>query len=133
VPAERTKTGKRKKSSEPHVVPLSARAVAIVEAQLAVAKDPAGFVFTGEISGGQMGKNQMKQIMEKLCGVGPVPHGLRSTFRDWCGENNHPREHAELALSHAFGDKTERSYRRSKMVEQRRAVMDAWAEFCGGG
>jgi hypothetical protein len=58
--------------------------------------------------------------------------GLRSTFRDWCGWNGHPRDLAELSLSHAFGSKVERAYRRNALVEQRRKIMDAWAEYCGG-
>jgi len=39
---------------------------------------------------------------------------------------------AELSLAHAVGDKVERSYFRTKLVEQRRAIMDAWAAYCGG-
>src|SRR5262249_9683341 len=66
IPAARTKTGKR--SGEPHVVPLSDRAVAIVEAQRATTEDPDGLVFVGERTGGLMGYKQMNKIMHAVCG-----------------------------------------------------------------
>jgi integrase len=79
-----------------------------------------------------MGGNLMRKTMFAINGRGPVPHGLRSSFRDWCGENGHPRDLAELSLAHAVGNKVERAYLRSKLVEQRRTIMDAWAAHCGG-
>jgi integrase len=128
IPAERTKTGK--KSGEPHIVPLSDRAVAIIEEQRrnAGAED---YIFRGERSGVQMGVNEMSRRMAEISGRGPVPHGLRSSFRDWCGENGYPRDLAELSLAHVVGSAVERSYRRSALVEQRRKIMDAWAAYCG--
>ena len=59
-------------------------------------------------------------------------HGLRSTFRDWCGETGVSRELAELALSHAIGSEVERAYRRRSAVERRRVVMQHWAEYLRG-
>ena len=59
-----------------------------------------------------------------------VPHGLRSTFRDWCAERtDYPYEMAEIALAHAVGSDVERAYRRTGMVEKRRAMMADWASF----
>jgi integrase len=58
-------------------------------------------------------------------------HGFRSSFRDWCGnETNFPREIAETALAHVVGNATEQAYRRGDALEKRRALMDAWAEYC---
>jgi integrase len=130
IPAARTKTGKR--SGEDHIVPLSERAIAIVEAQRALAGNSAGLVFSGERSGGLMGLNQMNRMMAEINGAGPVPHGLRSSFRDWCGLNGHPRDLAELSLAHVTGSAVERAYRRDTLIEQRREIMDAWAAYCGG-
>jgi integrase len=130
IPGERTKTGK--KSGEPHVVPLSARAIAIVEAQRATARDPNGYVFVGERTGGLMGEKQLKKTMHAINGPGAVPHGLRSSFRDWCGMNGYPRDLAEMSLAHVVGSAVERAYRRNPLVEQRRTIMDAWAEYCDG-
>ena len=61
-----------------------------------------------------------------------VPHGLRSTFRDWAAVEGVERDVAEIALAHNVGDKVERAYRRSDMVDQRRQVMERWADACAG-
>lgn len=62
-----------------------------------------------------------------------VPHGLRSTFRDWAAERtNYPREMAEMALAHIVGSEVERAYRRSDMLEKRRQMLDEWAKFTSG-
>lgn len=59
-----------------------------------------------------------------------VPHGLRSTFRDWAAERtSYPREVAEMALAHDVGSAVERAYRRSDFIEQRRRLMEDWSEF----
>ena len=62
--------------------------------------------------------------------VEAVPHGFRSTFRDWCSERtNYPREVAEMALAHAIGNAVEAAYRRGDLLEKRRLMMDDWAKF----
>ena len=62
-----------------------------------------------------------------------VPHGLRSTFRDWVAERTHfPGDMAEVALAHKVGNAVEASYRRGDMVEKRRAMMAAWADYLTG-
>lgn len=59
-----------------------------------------------------------------------VPHGLRSTFRDWVAERTeYPRDMAEIALAHQVGSEVERAYRRSDMIEKRRAMMEDWSGF----
>jgi integrase len=133
IPAPQTKSGKRnKKTAQAHIVPLSDRATAIVAAQRAAAEDPAGYVFHSGRTGGPIAENRMRSVMIEIQGEGPTPHGLRSTFRDWCGENEHDRELSELSLSHAFGSPAERAYRRSTLVKRRRKIMDEWAKYCGG-
>jgi integrase len=62
---------------------------------------------------------------------GFVPHGFRSTFKDWCAEQtNYPNMLSEAALAHAVADKTEAAYRRGDMIEKRRKLMRDWASFC---
>ena len=62
-----------------------------------------------------------------------VPHGLRSTFRDWAAERTEfPREMAEIALAHNVGSEVERAYRRGDMLERRRGMMAAWGRFLRG-
>jgi integrase len=59
-------------------------------------------------------------------------HGMRSTFRDWAGDcTSFPRDIAEMALAHAVSDETEAAYRRSTALTKRRALMEAWADYCG--
>lgn len=74
-----------------------------------------------------------KGWLDPRSGRPAVPHGLRSTFRDWAAERTeYPHEMAEMALAHAVGDATERAYRRGGMVERRRGMMEAWRRFLGG-
>jgi integrase len=62
--------------------------------------------------------------------VDAVPHGFRSTFRDWSAEStSHPRDVCEMALAHAVGNKVEAAYRRGDLFDKRRALMDDWARF----
>lgn len=59
-----------------------------------------------------------------------VPHGFRSTFKDWATEmTNHPRELIEVALAHIPGDSSEMAYWRSEVLERRRQLMTDWADF----
>ena len=60
-----------------------------------------------------------------------VPHGFRSTFRDWAGEEtNHPREVIEAALAHVVRNKVEAAYAGSDLFERRRVLMEDWAYHC---
>jgi integrase len=62
--------------------------------------------------------------------VAAVPHGFRSTFRDWCAEQtDFPREVAEMALAHAIGNKVEAAYRRGDLFDKRKQLMQDWATF----
>ena len=109
----------RMKAGRAHSVPLSPRAVTILEG-LPRAGDT---VFS-------VSAMTVQRLMRGMRGDATI-HGFRSSFRDWAGnETNFPRELAEQALAHAVGDKTERSYRRSNALERRRALMDAWAAYC---
>ena len=63
-------------------------------------------------------------------GIDAVPHGFRSSFRDWASERtDHPREVVEAALAHTVRDQTEAAYARSDLFERRRHLMDDWAEY----
>ncbi|MGR3513498.1 MAG: tyrosine-type recombinase/integrase [Paracoccaceae bacterium] len=62
-----------------------------------------------------------------------VPHGLRSTFRDWVAERTHfPGDMAEIALAHRVPNAVEAAYRRGDLLEKRRTMMNSWAEFLTG-
>jgi integrase len=66
--------------------------------------------------------------MKQAC----VPHGFRSTFRDWASERtDYPAEVAEMALGHVIGNKVEAAYRRGELFDKRRQLMSDWAAYCG--
>jgi integrase len=122
VPAARIKAGRE------HRVPLSPRAVEILEAMRAVRVSD--YVFPGYRPGRPLGDMALHLVRTRM-EIPYTVHGFRSSFRDWCGEaTNFPREVAEAALAHVVGDETERAYRRGDALEKRRKLMEAWAAYC---
>lgn len=77
-------------------------------------------------------KARGKGFVDAVTGRPCVPHGMRSTFRDWGAERGVDRDLMEISLSHLVGSEVERAYRRSDMLERRRAVMHDWASFLQG-
>jgi integrase len=73
----------------------------------------------------------MSRTLERL-GYGHVSvHGMRSSFRDWAAERtNYPNHVVEQALAHSIGNAVEAAYRRGDLFDKRRALMDAWSQFC---
>lgn len=119
VPGERTKSGRQ------HRVPLSDRAVAILESL------PQGgaFVFAKE-NGKTLSNMAMLQLLRGMR-PGFTVHGFRSTFSDWARDRtNYPRDVVEQSLAHAIKDKTEAAYRRGDAIEKRRRLMVEWCRFC---
>jgi integrase len=123
-----TVPAKRMKATREHRVPLSPRAVEIIES-LAQVKTGA-FVFPGQRLDKPLSNMALKMVLRRMDIQDATVHGFRSAFRDWCGEETHfPREIAEAALAHVIGDKAERAYRRGDALEKRRALMSEWAVF----
>jgi integrase len=121
IPAERMKGGRA------HRVPLSPRALAIVDGL----RNDSGFLFCG-----RRGALTIWAMRDLLRGMAPdlTVHGFRSTFRDWAAEQtNFSREVCEQALAHLDGSAVERAYRRSDLFEQRRLLMRMWADYCDHG
>jgi len=83
------------------------------------------------------GRTLTDSTISKLCRenhIGCVPHGMRSSFRDWAAEySDTPREVCELALAHVNSDRVEAAYRRSDLFERRRELMEAWAPYIAEG
>ncbi len=124
VPAVRMKAGRE------HRVPLTPRALAILEEMKLLRSGPEAFVFPGQRKGKPLSVMAMDMVLRRMNEAVTV-HGFRSSFRDWCGEaSTFPREIAEAALAHVVGDETERAYRRGDALEKRRRLMIAWANFC---
>lgn len=91
------------------------------------------FVFPGRDPRKPLSNMSMMMLLRRM-GYGDLTvHGFRSSFRDWAGdETSFAREVAEQCLAHQVGDQTERAYRRSDALEKRRALLSAWADYCGG-
>ena len=124
VPAERMK------SSREHRVPLSARALGVLEEAKALA-DGSGLVFPSA-TGRPHSRAAISKMVREL-GIGAVPHGFRSSFRDWAAEcTDAPGEVCELALAHVNTNATEAAYRRTDLFERRRVLMEQWAAFLAG-
>jgi integrase len=144
VPAERMK-GKRE-----HRVPLSEPAMAIIREMLPAGPESVDreHVFKGAKPGRPLSNMVMVKLIRRMnaerevAGLPKwtdpkqgsrdvVPHGFRSSFRDWAAERtNFPREVAEAALAHIDGDETERAYQRGDLFDKRRRLMTAWADYC---
>ena len=124
IPAERMKTGRE------HRVPLSDRALAVLEEAQALA-DGSGLVFPSP-RGRRLSDATITKMVRDL-GIGAVPHGFRSSFRDWAAERTDaPREVCELALAHVNRDRAAAVYRRSDLFERRRELIKPWAAFLAG-
>ncbi len=127
IPADRMKAGK------PHVVPLTDRAVEILNRMLELRRvEDQSLVFEGQKPERPMSDMTLTQVLRRM-EVNATVHGFRSSFRDWAAETtSFPREVAEQALAHVIESKVERAYRRSDLLEKRRELMGAWASFLIG-
>jgi integrase len=125
VPAVRMKAGRE------HRVPLSSRAVAILEEMTDPRNGQHKFVFPGGKHGKPLSNMAMAQVLKRMERDGITVHGFRSTFRDWAAERTgYPNEVVEMALAHAVSDKVEAAYRRGDLFEKRRRLMDDWEAYC---
>ncbi|AWB48225.1 integrase [Gemmobacter aquarius] len=137
----------RMKMKREHRIPLSAAAIAMLEALPRLADNPLVFPAT---RGGMLSDMTLSATMRRMHEADvifasvqsttgyldprskrpAVPHGLRSTFRDWVAERTtYPGEMAEVALAHRINNAVEAAYRRGDMIEKRRTMMAAWAGF----
>ena len=122
IPAERMKMGKE------HVVPLPARALAVLQGLKA--KRLSDYVFPGTAPRKPLSNMTMTAVMRRMKKGEFTVHGFRSSFRDWAGDaTNFPRDVAEMALAHKVGDEVEQAYRRGSALAKRKKLMDAWAAY----
>ena len=119
----------RMKAKRDHRVPLSTRALEILHEARALS-DGSGLVFPSA-HGRAISDNTISKLLREL-GIEAVPHGFRSSFRDWAAEcSDAPREVCELALAHVNSDRVEAAYRRTDLFERRRVLMEEWSGFIG--
>lgn len=136
IPAERMKAGRE------HRVPLTAEAMALLGS---LPRMQGGDLVFPAARGGALSDMALSACMKRIneardggyldprSGRPAVPHGIRSTFRDWAAERTeYPSEMAEISLAHTVGGAVERAYRRGDQMEKRRAMMADWAGFLQG-
>ena len=122
VPGQRTKSGRA------HRVPLSDAALAALgDARHLFGAHPSGLCFPSA-RGREASDSTVSKLFREL-GIAGKPHGLRSSFRDWCGETGIAREVAEACLAHVVKDKAEAAYARTDYLDIRREVMEQWAGY----
>jgi integrase len=139
VPADRMKAARL------HRVPLSPAALGVLDEVRPLMRSSADLVFPSVRKNVALSDMALSEVVRRMNdaedGVLPrwrdaegrtvVPHGFRSTFRDWAGETRpEGREVVEKALAHSVRDKSEAAYARSDLLEKRRPLMDAWADQC---
>lgn len=122
-----TVSGSRTKTGRKHRVPLSGQAVEIVRRARTLSNGRT-LVFPGKRAGHPVSRTTIAKLFRGLDLPG-TPHGLRSSFRSWAAETDVRREVAEQALGHVVRSQTEAAYQRSDLLEQRREVMQAWADL----
>ena len=124
-------SAERMKARRPHRVPLAAQSVAILREAWELS-GPEGLIFPAKRSGKALTDMALNAILRRLK-VDAVPHGFRSSFRDWAAEQSGAGwAVCESALAHNVGNSTEAAYMRSDLFEQRRGLMQDWADFCTG-
>ncbi|WP_353200513.1 site-specific integrase [Sandarakinorhabdus sp.] len=122
----------RMKRKRAHVVPLSSAALAAFQRAKALRTDDADLVFPGLSPKKPLSDATLAAVLKRM-GQDAVPHGFRSSFKDWAGEvGGFPNELSEAALAHAIANKAEAAYRRGDLLERRRVMMEAWARYCDG-
>ena len=123
IPAERMKAGRE------HRVPLSPQAMVIItEMKKAYQCE---YIFPGPTGKKGMSNGALLALMKGMPAYATyVPHGFRSTFRDWAAETtSFANETLELALAHSIRDKTEAAYRRLDQIDKRAKLMEQWADY----
>lgn len=120
IPAPRMKAGRE------HRIPLSPRAVEILESLKPLKKQ---WLFPSA-KGGKLSGMAMSMLLRRMK-IDVTVHGFRSTFRDWAAEcTGYAHEVCEMALAHVIGNKAEAAYRRGDLFEKRRRLMADWATYC---
>ena len=118
----------RMKAKQEHRVPLSARALEVLDEARGGNADQSGLIFKNKI-GTKFTSSALLRVVQ-ASGIEAAVHGFRSSFRQWAAERtNYPREICEAALAHVVSNQVEAAYQRSDLLEKRRALMDQWAAY----
>ena len=121
LPGERMKTG------DEHRAPLAPQAMAVLDAARALLVPSTDLVFPSSKEK-MLSDGTHSKLLRKL-GIPWVPHGFRSSFCDWCGDNGIEHDLAQGCLAHGAGGAKKSPYLRSNILERRRAVVESWANY----
>jgi integrase len=125
IPGSDPASHRRMKSGESHIVPLSDRVIDVLsEAR----KLHGGYLIFPGVKGRPLSDNVLSKLMRDW-DVPGTPHGFRSAFKDWAAEAGIRDEVSEAALAHADRDTVRAAYRRTRFLDERRVLMQRWAEF----
>lgn len=130
--------GDRMKMKKNHTVPLSHQALHLLEVIRPLNLNPSDYIFPGQRQGRPISDMTLSAVIRRNeknwldeFGQLVVPHGFRSTFRDWAAEKTeHDSDVIEMSLAHAIKNATERAYRRGNLTEKRQFLMQEWANYC---
>jgi len=131
-----TVPGSRMKTNKMHRVPLSARAIEILDHQRE--QNPDSSLVFPSLRGKQLSDMALTKFLRDHnvpsgdAGRTATVHGFRSSFRDWASEHGYSRDWAERALAHTIKNQAEAAYHRTDLLEQRRGMMEAWANHVVG-
>lgn len=126
VPADRIKG--REGKAKPFRVPLSQAALDVLAVSAEYTQD---FAFPGQGRSDCVSDVAIQKALNML-GEAGRPHGFRTSFRTWAQDTDQPWDVAEAILGHAVGNRVERAYARSDLLDRRRVVMDKWAAHVTG-
>jgi len=119
------------KNGKPHTIPLTPRVLEILKEMHEVRGSE--YVFQGQKPNRPLSDMTMRMLMRRMGDDEYVPHGFRTSFRTWIGnETNTAREVAEVALSHLVGNAVEQAYSRGDALKKRRKLMPMWEDYCLG-
>ena len=121
----------RMKSKRPHAIPVTSRMIHVVDESRKFVGDDPDIVLPGKADNGFLGENTLAALLQAHK-LGMTPHGIRSSFRDWCAETERDHIQAQICLHHQVGDATMRAYFRTNLVEQRRRIMSDWGDVVHG-
>ena len=119
--------GKRMKAGETHVVPLPPPAIDVLNRARELAPSSV-LVFPSFPSGKALSANALPKLLRTL-NLACVPHGFRSSFRDWCGDTGQDRQVSEASLAHKVGSDVELAYLRTDFIDRRRVLLAQWADY----
>jgi len=131
IPGKNAGSGRRMKTENDHVIPLSRRALEILTE--ARRENPFGELVFAGLNGRVLADATLTQ---RLATMGythkATVHGFRSSFKDWCADHGIDDHLSELALAHADRDEARAAYRRTNLLDPRRKLMEDWSAFCCG-